>query len=345
MPFSRLNPEDWEWLKEKCAEWMEAAGQRSADRSRESILASVRERPDLLDMFDAMVADYQRHGESAQILCPESGEAIPGAHMAANTAFTAGSVISDRYLVLSWVGRGAAGEVYEVLDQRATERGSIALKTLRDGTPGRPDTGLRFEREVRNMLTVAHPNVCRIYGAGLHRGQDFDLHYLTMEFLPGQTLARWLRDRDVRANPLVEAEALPLIRQMAAGLAAIHAAGLVHRDFKPANVMLAPHGAAHRVAITDFGLSQAIGEGMEAAGAIGTPGWMAPEQFGPGPLTSAVDVYALGITMCEMLTGARDGSAAGRTLGGRMREVVARCLERDPAGRFADGAAVLRALE
>jgi serine/threonine protein kinase len=249
------------------------------------------------------------------------------------------------------------GEVYEVVDRSAPAQGSIALKTLRSDRPANREAAARFEREVRNSLTVTHPNVCRMYGVGRHANGDSGIHYLTMEFLAGATLAKWLKDRDVRANPLTETEALPLIRQMAAGLAAIHANGVIHRDFKPANVMLAEHEGAYRAVITDFGLSHAIADDPDQSGtsaglAIGTLDWMAPEQFGgEGPLTSAVDVYALGVTIHEMIAGVRYGHGAPMAelldapVSGRLRQVARRCLERDPAKRFPDAGAVVRALD
>jgi len=323
---------------------------------REAVLSECRAQyPQLVSALEEMIAEYESAGETPLISWFDLPETP-------SQTFAAGEVVSQRYSVKSFLGRGGMGEVYEVADRHLSERGSLALKTVRNDLARNREAAGRFEREVRNALVVAHPNVCRIFDVGRHLSPQGPVLYLTMEYLPGATLASWLKERDVRRNPVPEAEALPLIRQMAAGLAAIHSRHIIHRDFKPGNVMLvleqgATPDAPLRAVITDFGLSRgaagdADGDMTQQGIAIGTPAFMAPEQLsGGGALTAAVDVYALGVTAHEMLTGRRLEPGAPLTeldnapLSPWLRAVVRKCLERDPQERYADGGQVLEALE
>lgn len=365
---SGVNPEDWEWLKESCAE-LDGSGLAAArERCR-------RERPDLLPMLERMIAEFEEGGETDALswLRPAGEGGIAAALLEGEyeghspvRMFEPGEVISDRYTVQSYVGGGGMGEVYEVADQHLPERGRLALKTIRGDLAGSREAAVRFEREIRNALHVAHPNVCRIFDLGLHRDTvptanrrpGSRILYLTMEFLPGQTLGHWLRARDVKHNPVPEAEALPLIRQMAAGLAAIHERRIIHRDFKPGNVMLAEAGAGAgpRVVITDFGLSRLNADEMEtvtqSGAAAGTPAYMAPEQLAAeGPVTSSVDVYALGVTMHEMLAGRRYRAGEPLTaltaagVSAWLTGIIRQCLERETAKRFRDAGELVRALD
>jgi tetratricopeptide (TPR) repeat protein len=352
-----LKAEEWTWLKDACT--------RAATEGRDPVLAECRERhPHLEAALQEMIADYESAGETPLVSWFE--QAAFSQPVASMRTFSEGEVVSQRYQVRSFLGRGGMGEVYEVSDRHLAERGSIALKTVRNDLARNREAAGRFEREVRNALVVAHPNVCRIFDVGRHLGAQGPVLYLTMEYLPGLTLASWLKERDARRNPVPEAEALPLIRQMAAGLAAIHARRIIHRDFKPGNVMLVRDDAADqlpnsqgalRAVITDFGLSRGAAEDGEGdvtgqGVAVGTPAFMAPEQIsGNNALTPAVDIFALGVTAHEMLTGRRPEPGAPLTeldaapVSAWLRAAVAKCLERDPRRRFAHGGEVLAALE
>jgi hypothetical protein len=200
------------------------------------------------------------------------------------------------------------------------------------------------------------------------------MHFLTMELLEGESLAQRL----ARHGRLGATEALPLVRQMCEGLAAAHAEGVIHRDFKSSNVMLAPRpgapGEAPRAVITDFGVARAVhlvSEESEEerltgrAGILGTPEYMAPEQVTGAEVTAATDVYALGVVLYEMVTGklpfAGDTplAAAARRLNEappradasvpdldrRWAEAIAQCLARQPERRFRSALGVIAALE
>ncbi|HEX5719835.1 MAG TPA: protein kinase, partial [Thermoanaerobaculia bacterium] len=264
-------------------------------------------------------------------------------------AFAPGDKIAERYSVVRFLARGGMGEVYEVEDRELRER--VALKTVR-GDVSRDNLAIeRFRREIQLARKVTHPNVCRIFDVAFHGGVIF----LTMELLEGETLAQRLR----RAGPMSTEEALPVARQIAEALHAAHQAGIVHRDLKPGNVVLSESRGTPRAVVTDFGLAR-LESGEDAmtltahAGVVGTPAYLAPEQVEGKEITGAVDVYALGIVLYEMLTGTvpfvgdtalsvavrrlQERPASPRVhvpgLDARWEAAILRCLERDPAARF-----------
>jgi len=152
------------------------------------------------------------------------------------TTFSPGDVVSGRFKILRFIGRGGMGEVYEARDLERNVR--VALKTVRPEIASNPKTMARFNKEIDLALLVTHRNVCRVYHLERHRppkeSGEPEVVFLTMELLEGETLADRLR----RQGRMSYAQALPLIRQMAEGLAAAHKEGVVHCDFKPGNVML-----------------------------------------------------------------------------------------------------------
>jgi eukaryotic-like serine/threonine-protein kinase len=260
-------------------------------------------------------------------------------------AYAPGDVLAGRYEVVRLLGRGGMGEVYEVDDHELRVR--VALKTIRTDRPS-PLMVVRFRRELYLARQVTHPNVCRVYDLGHHRGQLF----LTMELLVGETLARRLA-RDKQLSP---AEVLPLVRQIASAIDAAHAAGVVHRDLKPGNVVL----VGSRAIVTDFGIAHAVGDPFhqlsQVCRMIGSPDYMAPEQVAGDPVTPAADVFALGAVIYEMVTGVRPFRGAhGRELvppcqhvpelDPRWSAAIMRCLAPVAAQRFACAADAVQALE
>jgi serine/threonine protein kinase len=228
-------------------------------------------------------------------------------------SFAPGNVVAGRYRIIRLLGSGGMGEVFEAEDQEL--HGHVALKIIRPEIASNPRILLRFKREIQLARRVTHPSVCRIYDVSHHLSQsdagiaDRRITFVSMELLHGETLAERLR----RSGRFTTAEALPIIRQLAAGLAAAHEASIVHRDLKSANVMLVPGlaGQQPRVVITDFGLAQqsdaeANGELAHLTDTgvlIGTPHYMAPEQIEEGAISPATYIYALGVVMYEAVTG------------------------------------------
>ena len=269
--------------------------------------------------------------------------------------------------LVRFIAAGGMGKVYEAEDLvLGTE---VALKTIRPELAVQGPGMERFRREILLARRVTHPNVCRIFDFGHHSspGSGSDVTFLTMELLKGETLRQHLQER----GPLSAEEALPLAAQMAAALTAAHEAGVVHRDFKTANVVRIPGTSAHappRVVVTDFGLAWAAGGNLasitDSLHLLGTPAYVAPEQVEGGEVTAAVDIYAFGVVLYEMVTGRLpfEGESALSTVLQRFRdrppsprqyvpglpprweEAILRCLERDPRDRFATADDVLRAL-
>ncbi|MCP3960181.1 MAG: tetratricopeptide repeat protein [bacterium] len=294
--------------------------------------------------------------------------------------FQDGELLSGRYRIVRFLARGGMGEVYEAEDLELRQH--VALKTI-SAHAGEADEAAveRFKREIALARSVTHPNVCRIFDLGRHRPASADpdgpktppVTFLTMELLEGETLSACL----IRRGRLSTAEALPLVEQMAAALAAAHRAQVVHRDFKSENVFLVPEDAGtggdprrRRVAVTDFGVARGGADDRFAAqvtgtGIVGTPAYMAPEQVEGGAITPATDIYALGIVIYEMVTGRLpfDGPNPLSTAVKRLQEppppphvyvldleawwerAILRCLKRDPAERFATADELIAALQ
>jgi serine/threonine-protein kinase len=253
--------------------------------------------------------------------------------------FQPGQVLASRYRVIGLLGRGGMGEVYRADDLQLAQ--AVALKFLGRGFADRPDMLERFRGEVRNARQVSHPNICRVYDIGEVDGQFF----LSMEYVDGEDLATLLK----RIGRLPRAKADQVARQLCAGLAAAHDRGVIHRDLKPSNVMIDGEG---RVRITDFGLAVHF-EQTGAAEVVGTPAYMAPEQFEGRPATPQSDLYALGLILYETYTGQRALEAATwegwksqhsrveprspekieRDVDEPVARAILRCLEKDPAKR------------
>ena len=272
-----------------------------------------------------------------------------------------GEKIAGVFRIEAFLDRGGMGEVYRAIDELLDV--SVALKLIRPSIAADPNNLRRFKREVLLARSVTHPNVCRIHHLGWDERRN--LAYLTMEFLTGQTLRNRIRAED----PLGSEAALPIVRQLADGLDAAHRAGVVHRDFKTDNVMLVPSPDGERAVILDFGLARELerhaGTTQETGcGAVGTPAYMSPEQVTNGELTSASDLYALGVVLFEMVTGrlpflrrspletalaqVADAPPSPREFAeieAHWERAILRLLAKDPADRYESAADVVLALE
>jgi eukaryotic-like serine/threonine-protein kinase len=273
-----------------------------------------------------------------------------------SSSFTPGSLIANRFEILRFLNRGGMGEVYEAWDQELKER--VALKAIRPEIALSADILERFKREVKQARGISHPNVCRVHELFSHEpNSKVKIWFLSMEFLEGVTLSDYIRHH----GPMEKASAFELVEQMVHGLMAAHALGVIHRDFKSSNVMLVSAAPKRlRAVVTDFGLALNVfgpRDGLREPGGQGTPDFMAPEQRETGEVTFLADQFALGVVMCEILTGSRptridDGHAGTGSLvklppgilDPRWKRVILRCLQRRPEDRFKKMEEVLTAL-
>src|SRR4051794_14399161 len=239
------------------------------------------------------------------------------------------------------LGHGGMGIVYLATELRLDRQ--VALKVIRTELAGDEDFRARFRSESRTAASVEHPRVVTVFGAGERDG----LLYVSMRYVPGRDLGQMVE----ADGPLSPDDATRLIAQVADGLDAVHAAGLVHRDVKPHNVVVDHDGDAH---LTDFGLAKAMGAttGLTATGqVIGTVDYMAPEQIEARRVDARTDVYALGGVLFHAITGrvpfAERGSSAKMwahgheeppSAGGErtsvLDPVIRRAMAKDPADRY-----------
>lgn len=223
--------------------------------------------------------------------------------------------VVGRFSVLSEIGSGGMGQVYAVYDPMLDRR--VALKVLHDD--GSSDDRARLLREAKALARLSHPNVVTVHEVLEHQGRIL----VAMEFVDGVTLKQWLIDHGPGASKKRLLDALGLLIQAGRGLEAAHAAGLVHRDFKPSNVLVGHDG---RVRVADFGLARSwssgsVFEGLTTEGpgygtredsqvtqtglAAGTPAYMAPEQFSCAEVDDRADQYSYSMTAWELLFGKR----------------------------------------
>jgi len=258
-----------------------------------------------------------------------------------------------KYELLEEIGRGGMGVVYAARDVQLGR--VVALKLLPAWLAADRRARERFVREAQLLASLSDERIATLYSLDEADGR----HFLTMELIPGRTLADRLRE-----GPLPLEEALAFGRQVAEAVARAHERHVVHRDLKPANLMLTPGGGAK---ILDFGIARALWEGPaadrppDAAGegltrAQGTPGYMAPEQLAGGPVDERCDVWALGCVVFEALSGRPavavldergrlDPRALPAGLPRHVPAVLQRCLERDPRRRDVSAAQLAQALQ
>jgi eukaryotic-like serine/threonine-protein kinase len=260
------------------------------------------------------------------------------------------------YEILELLGTGGMASVYRGFDRNL--RRPVAIKVLSD-LAAQPDFAARFRQEARLIAGLRHPNIVQIYDFGEHDG----LSYMVQELLAGPTLQQWLRDLAARGARLTRDEVLTIVGQLASAQDAAHAAGIIHRDVKPANAIWNSGGA---LVLTDFGIAKNIQlPNLTQTGlVIGTPDYLSPEQAKGLPLTPSSDIYSLGVVLYEMLAG-RLPFIAGTALGVAMSHIhdpppplrslqpdlpvavealVQQALAKDPSARFRTAGALAQAL-
>ena len=223
---------------------------------------------------------------------------VPASSSAFSGQLAPGQALGERFRIVSKVGEGGMGEVY--LADDLVLGGPVAIKLLSSALTAAPGGFERLAAEVRLAREVSHPHVARVHDIGRLDGHSV----LSMEFIEGESLDRLMR----RIGRAPREKATQIGLELAGALGEVHRKGIVHRDLKPANVMLDGDG---RVRLADFGLAVMLADSA-GSGVAGTPAYMAPEQLDGHAPTPAADVYAFGLLMTELFTGAR--LAQGRAL-------------------------------
>jgi serine/threonine protein kinase len=266
----------------------------------------------------------------------------------------------SQYEVLSPLGAGSMGEVYRARDSRLDRE--VAIKVLPELVSLDPERLLRFEQEAKAAAALNHPNILAVYQMGTFLGMP----YLVSELLEGKTLTEV-----IRRTPVALRKAIDFGVQIARGLAAAHEKGIVHRDLKPDNLFVTKDG---RVKILDFGLAKVIqpkGSANLAATitlpgvALGTIGYMSPEQVRGQPTDQRADIFALGAILYEMVMGKQtfQRPTSADTISAILNEeppsiaelapdtpatlerLIRRCLEKNPEQRFQSASDLAFALE
>lgn len=284
--------------------------------------------------------ELPRNGESPQVRCP-SCEAVFVLPSLADGEELVRPDTFPGYRVVALVGHGGMGAVYRAI-QLSMDR-EVAIKVLLRKYATVPRFVARFTREAEALAALSHPNIVAV----IDRGCVGDRYYFVMEYVHGRTLRYLIRNGQVTVRSAVE-----LAIQICRALEAAHAAGVVHRDIKPGNILTQDDGGVVKVA--DFGIAHMVEE--EPAGErqrrsrLGTAKYMAPEQRGTGETVDArADIYGLGVTLHEMLTGelpvGSPPSALNRLVPKELDAVVERATRPDRAQRYQSAAEMRQALE
>jgi eukaryotic-like serine/threonine-protein kinase len=264
-----------------------------------------------------------------------------------------GRVLNGRYALISPVGGGGMAQVYKARDNILGRL--VAIKLLREQYASDAQFVARFKREAQAAANLAHPNIVNVYDVG----QDGDLYYIVMEYISGESLKELIQ----RAAPLPVDSAISIAAQILAGLEYAHRSGLIHRDIKPQNVLITKDGA---VKVTDFGIAKSVSDlGITEAGlALGTAHYFSPEQAKGERVLPQSDIYAVGVTLYEMLTGRlpfESESVVGLaykhideppvppnelqpTIPPRLNAIVMKALAKDAQARFSSAAEMEKAL-
>lgn len=250
---------------------------------------------------------------------------------------TGSRILGGRYELAELVGSGGMADVFRAADNVLGR--SVAVKVLRSDGGGAEERE-RFTTEAHTLATLNHPGLVTLFDAGI----DAEHPYLVMEYVEGASLAQLIRE----GGPLDPALTAALVGQVADALAYAHRQGVVHRDVKPGNILVAEE---QRALLTDFGIARLLVAGAHhtrTGETIGSPAYLSPEQVSGEPLTEAVDVYSLGLVLLEALTGRRAypgtpleaavarlsaAPAIPTSLNADWRELLSRMTRRDPAER------------
>ena len=364
-PESNMTPELWQRLKPL---FHAALEEGSENRAAFVDAACGGDRELKLHLKQLLDAEQQDTGSLDAPLAHLNGFLKDG-----EARFQPGELVIGRFRIIRPIGKGGMGEVYEAED---LQLGTIALKTIRNGIATSSDAFERFRQEVQLARRVSGSQVCRIHELYLlpASGNYKATAFLTMEYLDGITLYEKVR----RDGPMPWKEALSITLEICEGLRLIHENGIIHRDLKTSNIMLCKQGDGTRIVLMDFGLARDFSADTAKSGSssstgrsgrtlpqviMGTPEYMAPEQFEGKPVSPATDIYALGVILYELVTGlhpyAADTPVAAAIrrakhplppsslrprVPGQCDRIIERCLEYDPEKRFQSTKEVAKAL-
>ncbi|WP_369135441.1 protein kinase [Modestobacter sp. I12A-02662] len=265
-----------------------------------------------------------------------------------------GTVLADRFEVTAPIATGGMGEVWRGRDR--TLGRAVAIKVLRSEYTGDSSFLIRFRNEARHTAALSHPNIASVYDYGETVVDGHRLAYLVMELVEGKPLVTILAEH----GRLTPAQTLDVLAQAGDGLSAAHAAGMVHRDIKPGNLLVRPDGV---VKLTDFGIAYARDAAplTRTGMVVGTAQYLSPEQAQGFVVTAASDVYSLGVLGYECVAGTRpfDGESQvaialaqinrppppmPADVPAPVKALIERALAKDPAARFPDGGAFAAAV-
>jgi eukaryotic-like serine/threonine-protein kinase len=269
-------------------------------------------------------------------------------------ALEPGAEFGPRYRIESRLGQGGMGAVYKAHDKELDR--TVALKLVRPNLMADPETMQRFKQELLLAREISHKNILRIHDLGDVEG----IKFISMAYIEGENLHQLLK----KEGRLPVDRSIAIARQLCEALEAAHAAGVMHRDLKPQNVLIDREGTAY---ISDFGLAKSLKAGADGITHVGqflgTPGYMSPEQVEGGPVDHRGDLYALGVILYEMVTGevpfigestlkvlhlkesAKNPKLVNADLPDYLAHIIVRCLERDLSRRYQSAREVLNDLE
>lgn len=253
-----------------------------------------------------------------------------------------------KFEILRRIGKGAMGEVFLGMDTILGRE--VAIKTILAGSSFGEEARARFEREARSTAVLNHPNIVTVY----EFGEDEGLHFLAMEYLEGQDL-----ETLIQGHGLSQAEALEVLAQVCEGLAFAHDRGVIHRDVKPANILVLRHGRRLTAKLMDFGVALISQSNLTQQGIwMGTANYMAPEYLDTGKATASSDLFAVGVMLYEIVSGGRKPFTGETTtlvlnailrnapapfrpeeiqnVDPRLLQVVRQALAKNPEDRFQD---------